>query len=181
MNSLRFGRIAAIILVLWVTFFSGTAIAGCTKDTDCKGNRICENGRCIQSSDSKIKYLTKNQMDREKLIIDLAELKRKKGLTAAGMGVGYGLGAVFLITGASIGSGAELYYIFGGIEMLIGVIATGVYVHYDQKITEIEGKLYSFHWKLGQNNTLISMNICPAQFTMEKNTSAYGMCLYGKF
>ncbi len=24
------------------------AVAGCTKDTDCKGDRICESGRCVE-------------------------------------------------------------------------------------------------------------------------------------
>ena len=37
------GRIIVFIVVFW----SASAAAQCTKDSECKGDRICENGRCV--------------------------------------------------------------------------------------------------------------------------------------
>lgn len=39
------------LIVIWSTLFlglhAGAAFAQCTKDTDCRGTRICESGKCI--------------------------------------------------------------------------------------------------------------------------------------
>jgi hypothetical protein len=43
----RAGRGAAILALLLVTAMASPARADCTKDTDCKGDRICDAGRCV--------------------------------------------------------------------------------------------------------------------------------------
>jgi len=44
---MRFRRLATAVLGCSALFLSGTAYAECTKDTDCKGTRICENAICV--------------------------------------------------------------------------------------------------------------------------------------
>jgi len=36
------------IVTLFFLFFTAGAQADCTKDTDCKGDRICEKGKCVE-------------------------------------------------------------------------------------------------------------------------------------
>ncbi|MGC4121091.1 MAG: hypothetical protein QM765_42240 [Myxococcales bacterium] len=40
-------RVVLITLAAAAAFASGSARAQCTKDVDCKGDRVCENGRCV--------------------------------------------------------------------------------------------------------------------------------------
>jgi hypothetical protein len=43
----------AIILFVIIFGFAGQIFAQCTKDTDCKGDRICVDGKCVESSPQK--------------------------------------------------------------------------------------------------------------------------------
>jgi hypothetical protein len=45
-------RSALFMAVLFAAQFSGVAHAGCDKDTDCKGDRICEAGTCVNPTAS---------------------------------------------------------------------------------------------------------------------------------
>jgi hypothetical protein len=44
--------ISAIQLIVSVALSAPTSLAGCSKDTDCKGTRICENGACTEPPNS---------------------------------------------------------------------------------------------------------------------------------
>jgi len=41
------------IAMIFVLFFSMGTYAGCTKDIDCKGDRVCENGICVDPGQTK--------------------------------------------------------------------------------------------------------------------------------
>jgi hypothetical protein len=46
--------ISAIQLIVSVALSAPTSLAGCSKDTDCKGTRICENGACTEPQTSTV-------------------------------------------------------------------------------------------------------------------------------
>jgi hypothetical protein len=41
-----------IIVLSVLVFFDSSAFAQCTKDTDCKGDRVCQDGTCVESQPS---------------------------------------------------------------------------------------------------------------------------------
>jgi hypothetical protein len=60
--SARFAGSAALISLLC---FGRAAAAECTKDTDCKGSRICEQGQCVASNEPSDQPVTNLDSDRE--------------------------------------------------------------------------------------------------------------------
>lgn len=63
------------------------------------------------------------------------------------MGLGYGLGVSFLVLGGVFYPRLEyktvpiLFLVTGGLEMLLGIVATVMYVHYDKRVREVEQRL----------------------------------------
>ena len=44
--------VSTVAIVLFLSW-SPIAAKGCEYDSQCKGNRVCENGRCVSSSEDK--------------------------------------------------------------------------------------------------------------------------------
>ncbi len=51
--SLNVAVMMPIVLTVFILLSSDRAFAGCTKDTDCKGDRICTKGECMNPEPSK--------------------------------------------------------------------------------------------------------------------------------
>lgn len=125
----------------------------CTKDTDCRGDLICEDGQCGKPT-TKVGSTGSNsssnhEVERSLLLIKLGDTKRKRTNSAVTMGLGFGLGVVFLIGGgiwfaAAPSDGKVLPAIFlgtGGIEILLGIVGTALYVTYNSQVTSMEHSL----------------------------------------
>lgn len=104
------------------------AYAGCTKDTDCKGDRVCEAGTCVGESGSgpARKAPRAARYDAE----TIREATRLRAAATRGQIFGYsfgGGGAAMAIGGSALGladAGVEVSTITGGIG-LVGLAAGG--------------------------------------------------------
>jgi NDP-sugar pyrophosphorylase family protein len=57
-----------IISTFFVLFFSTGTYADCTKDVDCKGERVCEKGVCVDPGSSPAAINAKKQNDQEEFL-----------------------------------------------------------------------------------------------------------------
>ncbi len=112
---------ALLFLLTWGT--TGVAWAGCEKDTDCKGDRICEKGLCTDPNPGSGVTRAPPAIDR-KVLREASGLRRRaRGLAGAGwvfFGVGtlsgvmaIGFGVSDESEGAPIGLGAMATLMYG--------------------------------------------------------------------
>lgn len=121
-NPTRLLVAALFCLLTWGT--AGTAWGGCEKDTDCKGDRICEKGLCTDPSPGSTAGPAARTVIDRKVLREAAGLRRKaRGLAGAGwvfFGVGtlsgvmaIGFGVSDESEGAPIGLGAMATLMYG--------------------------------------------------------------------
>jgi hypothetical protein len=109
--------IAASLLALTST----TAAAQCTKDTDCKGDRICVEGSCVDASPSQSSPAPQGRLSEvEGLELRGAQSKASTGLMLAGGTLLAGLG-----TAATNGEG-DAPKALGGMTLVLAGAATPI-------------------------------------------------------
>jgi hypothetical protein len=99
----------------------------CTKDSDCKGTRICEGGACVEAPPDAA-----HGQGSAALQYELAEAKKKYDGTVMGLALGFSLGVVFLVPGAVLTAildnkviGAILLA-GGAAELVIGIVCAAI-------------------------------------------------------
>ena len=45
-------RLSFLLVAVWLSLLSCSSDEGCTKDTDCKGERVCDRGQCVMPQGS---------------------------------------------------------------------------------------------------------------------------------
>jgi hypothetical protein len=124
------------------------ARAQCTKDADCKGDRICVQGECRQPVGAPAPGKSSRWgTDRDLLLIELADAKtaRTRGLVT--LGIGYGVGAASMIAGGIVFAKVEsktastVLLVQGAIDLLMGIVGTICYAVYDGDVAELEKRL----------------------------------------
>jgi hypothetical protein len=123
--------VAASLLVIMLATVTTTAHAGCTTNTDCKGDRKCVDGRCVAPSETsdeevaaKPQHPTSHQTnaattktDVGEIVLGISEIVVGGSLLFGGMGV----------SSADIGQGGNgaigfLVSIGGGVLMITGFV-----------------------------------------------------------
>ena len=100
------------LFILMLLFFTINLFGECTKDTDCKGDRICEKGECV-FSESKDKIGENSSEKQTKKEFNIWELKNKS--------LDYEKAA------RGLKNSAIILLIFGGAMGIAGGIVAGVY------------------------------------------------------
>lgn len=110
--------IAALVLA------SSVAYAGCGKDTDCKGDRVCEAGTCVSPGGGAPGPRGKPKRGPRVDEATLREATRDRAAATRGQIFGYSFGAagtVFALTGSGLGlasSGVEVSTAVGGVGLV---------------------------------------------------------------
>lgn len=150
-----YARIPALILPIFFLGFlvSHEAQAGCSKDTECKGDRICVDGECVSPPDgssTSTKSSPQPDRGRELKMLKLAEAKEKLRGNTAGMVAGYSLAGVFLIGGVALQSSiggnvySTIFYVAGVAELIVGIVATANRGNRKSEVQKLENELFGF-------------------------------------
>ena len=106
-----------ICLIFLIFTLSGSLYAQCTKDIECKGDRICENGACIYPNPVSANKAQNQPDKKEKKVLSEKEnktIKEKEALVRRHLYYGKAGIAAMIITGILsdivIGVGLGLYY-----------------------------------------------------------------------
>jgi|GEM_PF-3841556 len=153
------------IVVLVFLFTSNLVAAGCEKDTDCKGDRICVKGECIFPSEYRNEAVKDSESFEDQYAqIDVLELEEfikvhRTGRILGIVGVlicfpiavgGFLAGGMFY----KMGTDWKNYYIssfaIGGATLIIGVIAAIRLSYHIGKIDE-----YEFQLNIKKNPSMI--------------------------
>jgi hypothetical protein len=117
----------------------------CTKDAECRGEGVCKDHRCIAVKPGTLpEAASPTRVERELLNMQIVEARSKRSNAGAVIGLGFGLGAIFLgVGGLTYASSKEktwpaIILIAGGIELIAGFAGIGAYSHYDSQVKRLE-------------------------------------------
>ncbi|MDX9805442.1 MAG: hypothetical protein RBT87_06380 [bacterium] len=168
------------LMVLMVSF---NIFADCTKDTDCKGKRICVKGECVFDDEHQNELAPDEQTnwDIEELKEKRAEHKKKMKGAQVGMAIAFPIGAIFLVGGGVIlGVIGEpitgsILLVGGGLEIILGFVSIGLYSHHKSKYEEYTDRLkFKKGVTLFENKTL-AIDLPQPILSHSKNGTYYGV------
>ncbi len=100
-------------MVLALSVLTAVAWAGCDKDTDCKGDRVCESSACVEPDDgapapapAPSRRSTKKPTPPRYDAATLRQVSADRAAASRGQAFGYsfgGAGALFALTGSGLG------------------------------------------------------------------------------
>ena len=73
-----------LIIVGFLTIFPVSAYAQCTKDTDCKGDRVCEGGSCVNPGGAAQQKPRKARASGKNEVLITVDANLQKGIEAVG-------------------------------------------------------------------------------------------------
>jgi len=126
-----------------------TGFAQCTKDTDCKGNRICVEGACVEASATTREVTDLQNMA---LMADLNKYKFYQEVSVSFAAAGFGMGAGLLTFGLISYHHVEgplhenktslaSMIILSSFMFVVGIVGTALDPFYKKKIEDIETEL----------------------------------------
>jgi len=162
----------------------------CTKDTDCKGDRICEKGKCIypvggnQKNESPSwKEPKKNDAQNRKMMElyqELVKAKKARKGNIVGMSLGFGLGVNFVVGGGILlrvePITASILMAGGGIEIILGFVSAGLYVRNNRRVHKYSKEYEAISGVIFENKK-ISINIPKPIVFKNHNGEYYGLSM----
>jgi len=148
MSKILFLMMCAAVATLAVGL-PATSLAQCTKDTDCKGNRICVEGACVDASSTTGEV---SDLQNMALMADLNKYKFYREVSVSFAAVGLGMGAGLLTFGLISYHHVEgpLYenktslasmIILSSTMFIVGIVGTALEPFYKKKTENIETEL----------------------------------------
>lgn len=165
--------------------FSSGLFADCTKDTDCKGDRICVKGECVFTKNDQPEW--ESEPDKQtKWDIEQLEEKvahHKKGMNGAklGMAIAFPVGAIFLAGGGVIlGIIGEpitgsILLAGGGLEIILGFVSIGLYSHHKSKYEQYTDELKLKKGVTLFENKTLAIDLPQPVLSHSKNGTYYGV------
>ena len=166
-----------------VLLLSFNLFADCTKDTDCKGDRICVKGECVFDDEHQNELVPDKQTkwDIEELREKVADYKKKVFFAKLGMAIAFPVGAIFLVGGGVILGvigdpiTGSIFLAGGGLEIILGFVSIGLYSHHKSKYEQYRDELKLKKGVTLFENKTLAIDLPQPVLSHSKNGTYYGV------